>query len=83
MQYTMFVCSPLAHGTYIGHIRLESRKPQQIPIDTEIHFGASTRMYVIRERPQNIGQGEENDMQGEKEGNLMGLPENELELDVR
>ena len=40
-------------------------------------------MYVIRERPQNIGQGEENDMQGEKEGNLMGLPENELELDVR
>ena len=72
-----------AHGTYIGHIRLESRKPQQIPIDSEIHFGASTRMYVIRERPQNIGQGEENDMQGEKEGNLMGLPENELELDVR
>lgn len=72
----------IAHGTYIGHIRLESRKPQQIPIDSEIHFGASTRIYVIRERPQNIPQGDDTEMQGEKEGNLLGLPENETELDV-
>lgn len=71
-----------AHGTYIGHIRLESKKPQQIPIGSEIHFGASTRIYVIRERPQNVGQGEETEMQGEKEGNLLGLPESETELDV-
>lgn len=40
------------HGTYIGRIGLESNKPQQVPIDSEIHFGASTRIYVIRERPQ-------------------------------
>jgi nuclear inhibitor of protein phosphatase 1 len=72
-----------AHGTYIGHIRLESRKPQQIPIDSELHFGASTRIYTIRERPQNIGQGDEPEKQGEKDGNLLGLPENETELDVR
>ncbi|XP_060551456.1 nuclear inhibitor of protein phosphatase 1-like [Ruditapes philippinarum] len=69
------------HGTYIGHIRLESRKPQQIPIDSELHFGASTRIYTIRERPQNIGQGDEPEKQGEKDGNLLGLPENETELD--
>ncbi|KAL4237091.1 Nuclear inhibitor of protein phosphatase 1 [Mactra antiquata] len=69
------------HGTYIGHIRLESRKPQQIPIDSEIHFGASTRIYVIRERPQNKGQGDEPEKSGENEANLLGLPENETELD--
>lgn len=61
---------------------MESKKPQQIPIDSEIHFGASTRIYVIRERPQNIGQGDEQENKGDKEGNLLGLPENETELDV-
>ena len=72
-----------AHGTWIGRIRLESRKPQQVPLDSEIHFGASTRIYVIRERPQPLAQGDEPDKQGEKEGNLLGLPETETELDVR
>ncbi|WAR23306.1 PP1R8-like protein [Mya arenaria] len=68
------------HGTYIGHIRLESKKPQQIPIDSEIHFGASTRIYIIRERPQ-ISQADDGDQAGDKDGNLLGLPENENELD--
>ncbi|KAK7508309.1 hypothetical protein BaRGS_00000548 [Batillaria attramentaria] len=75
-------CSP--HGTFIGHIRLESKKPQQVPIDSEIHFGASTRIYIIRERPQPIGPGgldEDGTKQSEKEGNLLGLPESETELD--
>ena len=74
-----------AHGTHIGHIRLENKKPQQVPIDSEIHFGASTRIYVIRERPQPIsGQVlEEKDKRGEElEGGLLGLPETETELDV-
>nr|VZH91320.1 unnamed protein product [Spirometra erinaceieuropaei] len=39
------------HGTFIGKIRLEADRPQQVPIDSEIHFGASTRLYIIRERP--------------------------------
>lgn len=71
-----------AHGTYIGHIRLEQKKPQQVPLDSEIHFGASTRIYIIRERPQPMVQGDDLDKQGEKEGNLLGLPETETELDV-
>lgn len=74
-----------AHGTHIGHIRLESRKPQQVPIDSEIHFGASTRIYIIRERPQAItGQiSDDNEKRREDlEGGLLGLPETETELDV-
>jgi hypothetical protein len=65
---------------------LESKKPQQVPIDSEIHFGASTRIYIIRERPQPIsGQvTDEKDKRGEDlEGSLLGLPETETELDVR
>lgn len=74
-----FICS--AHGTHLGHIRLESKKPQQVPLDSEIHFGASTRRYIIRERPQtNIHAYDE---KTEMEGGLLGLPETELELDVR
>lgn len=75
-----------AHGTFIGRIRLESKKPQQVPIDSEIHFGASTRIYIIRERPQPMsGQvTDDKDKRGEDlEGSLLGLPETETELDVR
>jgi nuclear inhibitor of protein phosphatase 1 len=74
------------HGTFIGTIRLESKKPQQVPIDSQIHFGASTRIYIIRERPQNkqplslIG-GDSKSMNDDVEGGLMGLPETESELD--
>lgn len=76
----------VAHGTFIGRIRLESKKPQQVPIDSEIHFGASTRMYIIRERPQPLsgGLGDDKEKRGEDlEGSLLGLPETETELDVR
>ncbi|KAJ8306646.1 hypothetical protein KUTeg_017191 [Tegillarca granosa] len=72
------------HGTHIGHIRLEAKKPQQVPIDSEIHFGASTRIYIIRERPQPIGpqSGDDKDKRkDELEGGLLGLPETETELD--
>ena len=74
-----------AHGTYIGNIRLESKKPHQVILDSQVHFGASTRAYVIRERPQPIGPGgpdEDGVKQIEKEGSLLGLPESETELDV-
>ncbi|ESP05199.1 hypothetical protein LOTGIDRAFT_102248, partial [Lottia gigantea] len=68
------------HGTYIGHIRLEKRKPQQVPIDSELHFGASTRIYIIRERPQPLGF-DDNDKSDIRDGSLLGLPETETELD--
>jgi nuclear inhibitor of protein phosphatase 1 len=43
------------HGTFIGHIQLENHKPQQVHTDSEIHFGESSRIYIIRERPQVHG----------------------------
>ena len=82
------ICSSyfLAHGTFIGSIRLEVDKPQHVPIDSDIHFGASTRRYVIRERPQTMqpSMGGIDEKTGEElEGGLLGLPETETELDVR
>lgn len=74
-----------AHGTFLGHIRLEPHKPQQVPIDSTISFGASTRTYTIREKPQTQGTagtgdsktGDEEELKG-----LLGLPEEETELEV-
>lgn len=71
------------HGTFIGTIRLELNKPQQVPLDSELHFGASTRIYIIRERPNTIAPTVPSDdkMGDELEGGLLGLPETETELD--
>ncbi|VDQ05687.1 unnamed protein product [Trichobilharzia regenti] len=33
---------------------LKEGKLIQVPIDSELHFGASTRMYIIRERPNPL-----------------------------
>ena len=76
------------HGTFIGSMRLEANKPTQLPIDSIFHFGASTRYYTLREKPQSVPikplvedyervSGEDADQ------NLLGLPETETELDVR
>ncbi|XP_077455780.1 nuclear inhibitor of protein phosphatase 1-like [Stigmatopora argus] len=71
------------HGTFLGHIRLEPHKPQQVPIDSTLSFGASTRTYTIREKPQSqsglsadIKVGDEDELKG-----LLGLPEEETELE--
>ncbi|KAG5891760.1 hypothetical protein JTB14_012494 [Gonioctena quinquepunctata] len=72
------------HGTYIGTLRLEAYKPTQLPIDSGFHFGASTRNYIIRERPQSGIRPiiDEIEKAGEEsEGGLLGLPETETELD--
>lgn len=42
------------HGTFVGNLRLESNKPTPLPVDSSFSFGASTRRYVIRERPQAV-----------------------------
>lgn len=75
----------VAHGTFIGSLRLEAYKPTQLPIGSNFHFGASTRTYIIRERPQAgirpiIDELEKAGEEGE--GGLLGLPETETELDV-
>lgn len=75
----------IAHGTFIGSLRLEAYKPTQLPIDSSFHFGASTRNYIIRERPQTGIRPiiDEIEKAGdESDGGLLGLPETETELDV-
>lgn len=75
---------PTAHGTFLGHIRLEPHKPQQVPIDSTVSFGASTRVYTIREKPQtqtNVSAGDKTGDDEELKG-LLGLPEEETELEV-
>lgn len=72
------------HGTFVGSLRLESYKPTQLPIGSNFHFGASTRMYIIRERPQAGIRPiiDEIEKVGEdSDGGLLGLPETETELD--
>ena len=73
-----------AHGSFIGTVRLEPNKPTQLAINSTFHFGASTRYYYLREKPnssnitnpdgdpnvENIDYGHHN------------LPDSELELDV-
>lgn len=72
------------HGTYIGSVRLEAHKPTQLQINSIFHFGASTRFYMLRERPNvrsNIM--EDIPMMDTSDGTYLGLPESQTELDVR
>ncbi|XP_051892262.1 protein phosphatase 1, regulatory subunit 8a [Pristis pectinata] len=72
------------HGTYLGRLRLEPHKPQQVPIDSTLSFGASTRAYTLREKPQTIPsavKGDENAVEDDELKGLLGLPEEETELD--
>lgn len=68
---------------------MEAQKPQQLFIDSELHFGASTRIYVIRERPPaNIPKlmssiSQNSDDKSEDLSNSLNLPESEADLDVR
>lgn len=83
--FTCVILMILAHGTYLGHIRLEPHKPQQVPIDSTISFGASTRTYTIREKPQtqgSTGTGDSKTGEDEELKGLLGLPEEETELEV-
>nr|CAG4651872.1 EOG090X07CE [Triops cancriformis] len=74
------------HGTFIGTMRLEPNKPTQLPMDSTFHFGASTRYYTLRERPQTsnrpiLEELEEEAKLHEHEGGRLGLPETETELE--
>lgn len=81
-----------AHGTFIGSIKLDANKPQQVFIDSELKFGASTRTYIVRERPQankhfpSMLMNASNDSilkedTEEYHNSSLNLPENEAELD--
>ncbi|XP_073677535.1 nuclear inhibitor of protein phosphatase 1-like [Garra rufa] len=72
------------HGTFLGRIRLEPQKPQQVPIDSTMSFGASTRVYTLREKPQTQSSSSTGDSKGvedEELKGLLGLPEEETELE--
>lgn len=87
LQNLKYIVDSLAHGTYIGSMRIESEKPTQLPVDSTFHFGASTRYYILRERPQNaprpILEELEEEAKSVQDGRKLGLPESEMELDVR
>lgn len=68
-------------------MRIESEKPTQLPVDSTFHFGASTRYYILRERPQTAPRSileelEEEAKSEHQDGGMLGLPESEMELDV-
>ncbi len=60
-----------------------------MPIDSEIHFGASTRVYVIRERPNPLYATNSSTAEADRvikeaaeaNGNANQLPHSEIELD--
>lgn len=90
--FIFLFCPCSAHGTFIGTIRLEPQKPTQVQVDSVIRFGASSRSYVLREKPampsSTLKQSENSEkMEAETEegskGGLLGLPESDTELDVR
>ena len=76
-----------AHGSFVGTMRLEPKKPTQLPLDTTISFGASTRSYTLRERPQmSMSVATDGDgllLEEGEGGTLLGLPELDIEIDVR
>ena len=91
MQSLFVVFYIIVHGTHLGRIQLEANKPMQLAIDDTFHFGASTRRWILREKPTtanvqdtslNSSVGEETD-HDTSVSSLMGLPETETELDVR
>nr|CAG4638489.1 EOG090X07CE [Cyclestheria hislopi] len=86
LQRAFLVDLGSTHGTFIGSLRIEGDKPTQLPIDSTFHFGASTRQYIIRERPQTASRPileelEEEAKAEHHDGGLLGLPETEMELD--
>ncbi|KAH8401981.1 hypothetical protein KR009_008965, partial [Drosophila setifemur] len=72
-----------AHGTFIGTLRLEGHKPTQLQINSTFHFGASTRNYILRERPSGHHSNimEDLPLSETSDGALLGLPESQTELD--
>lgn len=76
-----------AHGTFIGNLRIEANKPTQLQMNSQFHFGASTRNYILRERPTTASSRTSNIMEdipmNETTEGLLGLPESQPELDVK
>ena len=79
------------HGSFLGNVRLEQDRPMQLAIDDTFSFGASTRSWVLRQKPNvqtNLGDTSLNSSTVSEGGgaendsnlSLLGLPEAENEL---
>jgi len=68
------------HGTFIGSTRLEANKPTQLPSGSDVHFGASTRLFILREKPQ--GSKDSKGFDTKSTDNEAPLPSDESELDT-
>lgn len=70
------------HGTFIGKKRLEPNCPTQLLPGVEFSFGASTRTYILRERPGGQQSSDGNSMSAANSASCDApLPEDEIELD--
>ncbi|CAO1436789.1 unnamed protein product [Diamesa tonsa] len=78
LSITYLVDLGSSHGTYIGSMRLEAHKPTQMQINSQFHFGASTRNYILRERPSVNSIVEDIPISSEMGANL---PESQDEVD--
>lgn len=78
-----------AHGTFISNVKLEGSKPEQLQFDQIFRFGASTRRYILREKPTsgfytlNQNSNEISKMKNDTKSanNFLTLPEKEEELE--
>lgn len=80
VYFLLLLVSFSAHGTFLGKLRLENKKPTPVQIGNTFRLGASTRSFVIREKPKQAaaGEGEGEDV---KEGSFLGVAEN-VDYDV-
>ena len=66
---------------------MDPHKPVQVLVDTTLAFGASTRRFTLRERPNahlgNLDSKQEKDDADAGRHSLLGLPEEDTELEVR
>ena len=80
------------HGTFLGNVQLEHERPMQLAVDDSFSFGASTRSWVLRQKPTaqaslscdtslNTSNVSESGAENESNLSLLGLPEGENELD--
>ncbi|KAF6197636.1 hypothetical protein GE061_008602 [Apolygus lucorum] len=86
LQRAFLVDLGSTHGTFIGSLRLEANKPTQLPPNSSFHFGASTRHYIMRERPQGntrnvIEQLERGENLSNTGAAMLGLTEATADLD--
>lgn len=80
------------HGTFLGNVQLEAHRPMQLVVEDVFSFGASTRSWVLRQKPNvpapisadtSLNMSVSSEVSNENDTSnlsLLGLPEAENEL---